>query len=197
MVRIIAGKWRSRKIVIPQASSIRPTSDRVKEALFSSLGEKVVDARVLDLFCGAGNLGLEALSRGARSSCFVENNTVCLRFLETNIRALECSESSRVVRSDAVRFIESYKSSENGFDIVFADPPYDIVTQLFTLHGNRNILQLMVEHGIVSGFTTIVLEHGAKFAIPESLNTIMSVKTRRYGDTAVSFFQLINKDYTQ
>ena len=120
-VRVVAGTARGRRLLAPRGLDVRPTTDRVREAVGNRLSSMGVlrDARVVDLFAGTGALGIEALSRGAAHATFVENAPAALRALEQNIEALGMSDQSTIVRADASRF-----TAATPFDIAFIDPPY-------------------------------------------------------------------------
>jgi 16S rRNA (guanine966-N2)-methyltransferase len=118
-VRVVAGDFKGRRLVAPRGAGTRPTADRVREALFSMLGD-VSDARVLDLYAGSGALGIEALSRGAESAVFVERDRAALAALERNLEAT--GARGEVRRQDVARFLVR---PEGTFDLVFCDPPYD------------------------------------------------------------------------
>ena len=121
-MRIVAGRWGGRRLTTPKGLATRPTADRVREALFSILGDRVQDARVLDLFAGSGALGLEALSRGARSATFVESAPAALAALRANLAAL--GADAEVVRSDAPRWLRAASDGarEIGAALLEADP---------------------------------------------------------------------------
>jgi 16S rRNA (guanine966-N2)-methyltransferase len=119
-VRIIGGIWRGRRVRVPQAAGLRPTGDRVRETLFNWLAPVIEGARCLDLFAGTGALGLEALSRGATSVCFVERQPAAARGIEDSLRSLDCRQG-RVIVGDAQRFLAGQPQR---FDLVFLDPPF-------------------------------------------------------------------------
>jgi 16S rRNA (guanine966-N2)-methyltransferase len=167
-MRIVGGVFGGRRLVIPKDNRVRPTSDRVREAWMSILGQALGDARVLDLFAGTGALGLEALSRGAASVTFVELNPPSLKALEQNISALGVGEAARVHRGDALRYAE--RLPELAFDLVLADPPYtvDYAARLVALFRSRPFGRILsVEH--------------------RSDLELAGDDTRRYGDTAITF----------
>jgi 16S rRNA (guanine966-N2)-methyltransferase len=147
---------------------VRPTSDRVREAWISILGDRLVGARVLDLFAGSGALGLEALSRGAASAMFVELNYGSLKALDQNIAALAVQDAVTVHRGDAMRF--AGKLPEGAYDVVFADPPYtiDYAAQLVALFRRRPFGRILS------------VEHRSDVALEGD-------DTRRYGDTSITF----------
>ena len=167
-MRIVAGQFGGRRLVLPKNERVRPTADRVREAWMSILGAAILDARVLDLFAGSGALGLEALSRGAAHVTFVELHPASLEALERNIAALGVADQVTVYRGDAMRYVE--RAEERAFDVVLADPPYSIdfaerLVALFRRHPFGRILSV---------------EHRSDL----SLN---GDDTRRYGDTAITF----------
>jgi len=122
-VRIVGGKFAGRDLVSPQDWRVRPTAEHVRTALMDMLGAGVQDARVLDLFAGTGALGLEAMSRGARSADFVEFKPDSLHALKANIARLKLKERTRVFKKDAIPFAAALKPGS--YDIAFADPPYE------------------------------------------------------------------------
>lgn len=147
-MRIIAGDFRGRHIVSPEGHATRPMLDRVREALFSTLGARVEGARVLDLFAGAGSLGLEALSRGASHVRFVERDPRALRKLRENVELLDVGERTALARGDALdpRSWVVDDVHEPAYELVFLDPPYSMFREL---RGRRRILaaieQLLAE----------------------------------------------------
>ena len=127
-MRVIAGRYGGRRIGAPPGTATRPTSDRVREALFSVLGARVQDARVLDLFAGSGALGLEALSRGAAEATFVDSAAGAIRAVRANLEALGVSADVR--RTEALRFLGGASRAARQYDLVFLDPPYKLAGRL-------------------------------------------------------------------
>ena len=168
-MRVVAGELGGRKLVAPEGYSTRPTTDRVREAVFNSLGSLgvVEGALVADLFAGSGAVGIEALSRGAEHCTFVENDRGALRALETNLAALGLESRSRIVRSDAL-----VAASGLDADLVLADPPYDF--------DDWSALLDVVTAPLV------VAEGPAAVEAPEGWE---QTRTRRYGRTWVSFLE--------
>jgi 16S rRNA (guanine966-N2)-methyltransferase len=124
-MRVVAGQYRGRRLSAPRGTSVRPTSDRVREALFSILGD-LDGLRVLDLFAGSGALGIEALSRGAASATLVENDRAALDALRANLAPLGAADAE-VVRADALRWLAGRRGP---YDLVFLDPPYSEARKL-------------------------------------------------------------------
>ena len=155
-LRIIAGRWRGRKIKFVDQDDLRPTPDRVRETLFNWLQSDVPDAVCLDLYAGSGALGFEAASRGARQVTLVDSSKQACQVIEKNITNLQ-STDMRVVVSDALDYLES---SETKFDVVFLDPPYksDILSRVFMILEQE---QCLSEHA------KIYVEHDAKQSLPE------------------------------
>jgi 16S rRNA (guanine966-N2)-methyltransferase len=177
-VRVIAGTAGGLQLKVPR-TGVRPTMDRVKAAIFSSLGEKVVGARVLDLFAGAGGLGIEAMSRGAASAVFVESNRNAARIIERNLAI--ASVDGRVQVRDVFAYL-NYATEP--FDIIFADPPYEAAPEAkaFTdlLLSNPKIPLLLVPDGV------FVLEKRPAEKVPAHPHWKV-VRAHRYGATEVIF----------
>ena len=177
-MRVIAGTAGGLQLKVPR-SGVRPTMDRVKAAIFSSLGEKVIGAHVLDLFAGAGGLGIEALSRGAASAVFVESNRNAARAIERNLAI--AGVDGRVRARDAFEYL---KYATGLFDIIFADPPYEAApgAKAFTdlLLNNPSIPLLLAPDGV------FVLEKRPGECLPEHRQWKI-VRARRYGATEVIF----------
>jgi 16S rRNA (guanine966-N2)-methyltransferase len=179
-MRVIAGEARGLPLRAP-SPAIRPTMDRVREAIFSSLGNVVAEARVLDLFAGSGALGIEALSRGAASAVFVDVNPRCAACIRENLRRARFHGSVQVM--DAVKFLELY--AEDGFDLIFADPPYgksagerDFAGELLRLPALARALR---ENGM------FVLERFAGAKEPPT-DTLSLVRLRRYGESEIAYY---------
>lgn len=169
-MRIVAGEWRGRRISAPTGERVRPTADRVREAWMSIVNAHIPGARVLDLFAGSGALGLEALSRGAASADFVELAARSLQALNANAAALGAGVRARILRGDAIRFIESL--DRGAYDLAFADPPYRL-----------GLAERVAERWLAVPFATLLgVEHASREAMPAG------VDTRRYGDTAITFY---------
>jgi 16S rRNA (guanine966-N2)-methyltransferase len=170
-MRIVAGRWRGRKISAPTGSLVRPTLDSVREAWMSILQLDLPGARVLDLYAGSGALGLEALSRGAIAAAFVEKDPTSIRGLQENIQALGAQDLATIHRKSAIPFAEGLGTLD--FDIAFADPPY--------AGGDA---QRLAERWVERPFSRVLsIEHSAKEAMPGR------GVTRKYGTTAITFYR--------
>jgi len=184
-MRIIAGRAGGITIKAPAAAT-RPTSDRVREALFSMLGELVPGARVLDLFAGSGALGLEALSRGAREASFVERNAAACAAIEENLRRAKLDDA-RVMRADVAAALRRLAESGAQFDLIFADPPYakqpgdmDLIKLLLE---DENLPRVLAPGGWLS-LETMVTRHAPRAIIGWNV-----ARDRAYGSTRVLLLQ--------
>ena len=184
-MRIITGKARGAKLRAPKGLDTRPTSDRIKEAIFSILSDKVPGRRVLDLFAGTGSLGLEALSRGATSAVFVDKATTAV--LKANAEHTHLSGQADIRGGDVLaelgRLTRTLRA-DSRFSLVFADPPY---------HGGLAERTLQNLDGAADDLLTpeaiVVIEHGGDVELPATRN-LSCVLTRRYGHTTqLSFYQ--------
>jgi 16S rRNA (guanine(966)-N(2))-methyltransferase RsmD len=177
-MRVIAGELKGQRLVAPRGWKVRPTSDRVREAIFSALGDRVEGARVIDLYCGTGALAIEALSRGAASAVLVDRDT---RPALGNIQRLGLEQRAELVRADAVRWLEgvSASSAAGKFDLVFVDAPYrlaDLVAQALHTH----LPHLLAEGG------RAVVESGARR--PLAIDSLEPLRQRRYGAADVTIY---------
>lgn len=184
-MRVIAGTARGRLLSAPAGDRLRPTADRVKEALFSSLTSRfgtIESLAVLDLFAGTGNLGIEALSRGAGSAVFVDNNPESLQFIRKNLQLTGFSGRAEVIRANAVAAVNQLASANMKFDIIFADPPYASIAISKELIAAAIHGKLLREGGVM------VIESALKADI--ALPSGIVISTRKvYGDTALNFLE--------
>jgi 16S rRNA (guanine(966)-N(2))-methyltransferase RsmD len=179
-MRIISGTSKGRKLVTPRSQSLRPTSDRVKESIFNILQDEIVGKVVLDLFAGTGNLGIEALSRGAKKTIFVEKGRQALRLIQRNLTQFGLEERSEILPKDANRAIGILKQKGESFDLILMDPPY----QKGLI---QKTLMKLNSYPIYHKDSILVIEHDRR----EPLSTVMDgwnlIRQRRIGDTVISF----------
>jgi len=184
-MRIIAGTWKGHALQTPKNNLTRPTSDRVREALFSALESRIQldEAHVLDLFAGTGALGLEALSRGAASCYFVEKTNAACAVIESNIHALDAADKTHLLRRDAVRLGRHDKQAPL-FNLVFLDPPYGKGLA-------EKTLQCLQEGGWLARDAMLVVEEDkrAGFMTPLGFDEIYR---RAYGDTEITLLSNIS-----
>lgn len=190
-LRIIGGTAKGRKLVPPplHEKGIRPTSDRAREALFNILGDKVRQAKVLDLFAGTGALGLEAFSRNAQFVVFIDNNALALQLIKKNIllclTGYKGEGELRVVQHDLTKNIPPNKlpkETRSGFDLIFADPPYaqDISFSILEFVNNSSLL---AQNGL------LIVEERRTVELPASLTKLERTDRRVYGEAAFSFYR--------
>jgi len=182
-VRIIAGVARGRKLTVPEGRTIRPTPDRVRQSIFDVLGQFFRGERVLDLYAGSGAMGFEALSRGASRATFVDRDREALRAIETNARKLGWSERVRVVAADAEAHVRGAGRLE--YELVFLDPPYRTTPE--------PALRALAEAGLPDG-ALVVAEHDSDWQAGEAYGSLRRWDHRRYGTTAVTFFEARSED---
>lgn len=187
-MRVIAGTCRGKKLSAPTGVTTRPTSDRVKEALFSILASRIdfTDVRVLDICAGTGSLGIEALSRGARSCCFIEYNISVKAILEKNILVTCCQDRSEILTMDAVKALHVIASRGQSFDLVFFDPPYD--SELYT-----RVPEALDSSGVLTPGSILVAECSVRNPLLESYGRLKRFDRRVYGETALELFILEKK----
>lgn len=184
-MRIIAGEYKGRVLKSPPDTKTRPTSDRLRETLFNILSPRIVGSRFLDLCAGSGAVGIEALSRGALHTTFVDRSRKMAALIESNLNLCRApKESYEVVLSDATAFIKRKRENSKGScDIVFFDPPYaDDYTPILSLLSQH-------ETSILSDDALLIIEHHRKNEVPEELNDIKRFRTVKQGDSCLSFYQ--------
>jgi 16S rRNA (guanine(966)-N(2))-methyltransferase RsmD len=182
-MRIIAGEYKSRLIDMPKGVEIRPTQDKVREAVFNILAGSIQGSNALDLYAGSGAFGLEALSRGARRAVFVDESPKCVNVIKKNVERLRISDERVVIlRLDSIKALKTLEGAGEEFDLVFLDPPYhrDMA---------KKCLISITKYDILAPIHRIVVEHHKR----DALGTIEDTRTvdeRTYGDTRISIFEM-------
>ncbi len=176
-MRVITGIARGKNLKTLEGNDVRPTSQKVKEAVFSAIQFDIEGRRVLDLFAGSGQLGIEALSRGAESAVFVDKSAASVKIIKQNLECVGFEQNSRVYMSDYSSFTAMCRDT---FDIVFLDPPYK---QGLLLPALKSVLPLMSDYGI------IICEYPPEVEIPQSIGGFEVLKTYRYGKINVSVYR--------
>ncbi|MBV9440447.1 MAG: 16S rRNA (guanine(966)-N(2))-methyltransferase RsmD [Candidatus Eremiobacteraeota bacterium] len=179
---ISGGTLRSRRVPSPPGRAVRPTPGRVKEALFSILGERVANARVLDLYAGSGALGFEALSRGAAQVTFVERHRPTANALRSAAQALGVADRCTIVAAPAER---AARALAGPYGVVFADPPY---AQPYP----GALFAALRAAGAIGRDTTVVYEHAARRAAPDD-RALRLERSERYGDVALAFLRPVDE----
>ncbi len=177
-MRVSGGIGRGRRLKAPSGAAIRPTSDKVKQALFNILGEKAAGSVFLDLFAGAGGIGIEALSRGAERVVFVDASRSSLDVIKQNIGQMGFGNKAQVAASKAEAFL---KKPSGPYDIVFLDPPYAEELQ--------PLLELVARSGVLKPEALVIAEHFKKQPSPEKAGSLTLFREARYGDTVLAFYR--------
>ena len=178
-MRIIGGKAKGRRLQVPK-SGVRPTPDRVREALCSMLGPQIPQARILDLFAGTGAFGLECLSRGASEVTLVEKNSKHISVLRDNVEKTQLG-SPNVIHMPAARALKQLSQQNTKFDIAFLDPPFDAGLLEQSLH-------LLIELDLMESGGCAICEHRSQVAPPQSPPGWGQKLTRAYGDVTITVF---------
>ena len=181
-MRIIGGERKGRVITMPKGVAVRPTQDRVREAVFNIIREVVPGSCALDLFAGSGAFGMEALSRGAESAIFIDNNTECIKVIKHNLALLGYdAPRAQVFKKDGIKVLEAFAEQNIKFDLVFMDPPYYMDLA-------KNALIKIGSYDILSQHSFIIIEHSKKDDLPEKSSNLRLFKRKNYGDTAISLY---------
>ncbi|MFC1630956.1 16S rRNA (guanine(966)-N(2))-methyltransferase RsmD [Candidatus Omnitrophota bacterium] len=182
-MRIISGKLKGRVLKIPKGIKIRPSSQKVKQALFNILGDQVSGSSFLELFAGTGSVGIEAFSRGANRVVLVENNRLCLQAIAENLKSLQVPQAAfKLLGVSVQRAMKLSEQRNEKFDLVFLDPPYH-QDQL------KNSLIDLSLCDILASQSWVIAEHKKDEILPHLINRLKVMFTKTYGDTALSFYQ--------
>lgn len=187
LLRIIAGELKGRKLERIDTELIRPTSDRVREALFSILGDMVIDSRFLDLFAGSGSVGIEAFSRGAKEVVFVDAGNDSIKVLNSNLQKTNLIEETEIIQADYAATVEKLAYQGRKFDIIFIDPPYKFGIAL-------DAVRKIQEKNLLSKNGVIIVEHGSKDLIPEKIGIFEIFKEKKYGNICLSLYVIKKKN---
>jgi 16S rRNA (guanine966-N2)-methyltransferase len=187
MLRVIAGSAKGRRLATLRTLALRPTPDRVREALFNILGTRIDGAAVLDLFAGSGAVGLEAVSRGAQLAILVESHGAACRLTEKNLQRCGLHQQASVWCRDVLSALRVLKSQGRAFDVIFLDPPYQ--TSLL-----EDTLQQLGDARLVTTHGQVIAEHFFKRALSERYGRLRHVRGARFGDVALSFYQVEDQE---
>lgn len=182
-MRIIAGTHRGRHLSGPQGTELRPTSDKVREALFSILGLQVSGCRFLDLYAGTGAVGIEALSRGAATVTFVESDPKAVQLLRKNLQACQLLDRAQICVGQTATFLSRADWWHGPYDILFADPPYAALDEL-------DVLIHAWKPGLLSEEAMVMIEQDSRTTVPASIDHADLVRRYQYGDTALYRYSL-------
>jgi 16S rRNA (guanine(966)-N(2))-methyltransferase RsmD len=182
-MRVIAGEAGGVPLAAPKGGQTRPTSDKVRGAIFSALGDVGCTGCVLDLFAGSGALGIEALSRGADWCVFVESSAAAVRAIRANLSKTRLADRAEVLQQPVEQFLlrAARAPAQPAFGLVMLDPPY-------ALPGLEALLEQVARSSLVDESTTLLLEHASRRPAPARLNRLAARRTRRHGDSAFTIY---------
>lgn len=182
-MRVIAGKYRSRRLAAPEGDQTRPTSDRLRETLFNVIAPGISDSVWLDLFAGSGAIGIEALSRGARSVYFVEAAPRSARSIRQNLASLGIEEGFEVIEREAATALRMLDSQAVECDFCFLDPPYR------QMGDYEQVLGFLSQSRILKPETLVIAEHDKHFDPGEAFGSLRRTRILRQGDAVLSFYR--------
>ena len=181
-MRVIAGKYKSRRLVAPEGVQTRPTSDRLRETLFNVVAPRIEGSVWLDLFSGSGAVGIEALSRGAQRVYFVESSTAAARVIRNNLHTLEISKEVEILESDALAALRLLNTQSVAYDFIFLDPPYR------KMDDYEQVLNFISQSRLLSSGGKVIAEHDKHFDPGESFGPLRRYRVLRQGDAVLSFY---------
>lgn len=183
-MRVISGKAKGHRLFAPKGRTLRPTSDLVKETLFNIIATVIPGARVLDAFAGTGNIGIEALSRGADRVVFIEKSPAHVRLLRRNLAHCRLESQSQVYCGDVNKILRTVRKTVCQFDLIYLDPPYRQTKML------QDILRVLIEYSLIVETGMIIAEHAHPFPPPTAGGGDWELSDRRnIGETALSFYR--------
>ncbi|HET9182165.1 MAG TPA: 16S rRNA (guanine(966)-N(2))-methyltransferase RsmD [Candidatus Angelobacter sp.] len=183
-MRVIAGKYRSRRLAAPEGMETRPTSDRLRETLFNVVSPSVADSVWLDLFAGSGAVGIEALSRGGRTAYFVEAAPRAARTIRDNLATLGIEEGFEVIERDTATALRMLDSQAVACDFCFLDPPYR------KMGDYEQVLGFLSQSRMIRPESLVIAEHDKHFDPGEAFGALRRQRVLRQGDAVLSFYRL-------
>jgi 16S rRNA (guanine966-N2)-methyltransferase len=182
-MRVIAGKFRSRRLKSPGSIRMRPTSDRLRETLFNILGPSVEDSLFVDLYAGTGAIGIEAISRGARETIFIESHAASAHLVRQNLESLGISAGVDVIEADALKGLKNLAARHLVADFIFLDPPYEGEEHL-------RVLEFLDESHLIAPYGLVIVEHHRSLELPDRFDRLERSRVLEQGDAALSFYRL-------
>lgn len=182
ILRVIAGKYRGRKLISPDGQEIRPTTDRVKENVFNLISLKLPGSNFLDLFAGSGGIGIEAISRGSEKTVFVDKSQISIACLKENLEKLKVNEGHIIYCEDSFNIISKLEVQNEKFDIIYLDPPYK--TGIY-----QEAIKKIAEADILSEDGIVVSEHSVEDVFSELPESFILLKEKKYGSIVVSIYK--------
>lgn len=183
-MRVIAGKYRSRTLRSLKGQALRPTSDRLRETLFNILGPTVEDSTFIDLYAGTGAVGIEALSRGARSAIFIEQHAPAATLIRCNLDSIGINAEAEILGVNALRGLERLEAHSVHAQFIFLDPPYAKFQEY------EDVLGFLGDSLLLAPGGRVIAEHLKKRALPEQVGGLELARVVVQGDAALSFYRL-------
>jgi 16S rRNA (guanine(966)-N(2))-methyltransferase RsmD len=184
-MRVISGVAKGRSLKAPfGASVLRPTSDKVREAIFDIIGPEIEDSTFLDLFCGTGAMGIEALSRGAHHVVFVDNKSSSIDLVKDNLSKCSFKQNFEIIQCDVLQAIQSLSNRQRKFRYIFIDPPYSSNLIVKTL-------EAISMGGLLLPRPSVLVEHSVKKPVPEKAGDLITQKEYKFGDTVINSYHCI------
>ncbi|MED4532673.1 16S rRNA (guanine(966)-N(2))-methyltransferase RsmD [Metabacillus fastidiosus] len=187
-MRVISGTCKGKQLKSVPGTSTRPTTDKVKEAIFNMVGPYFNGGRALDLFAGSGGLGIEALSRGIDTCIFVDREPKAIQTIHKNIESCHFKENSEVYRNDSERALKAIIKRELKFELIFLDPPYK-------KQKLEQLIDFIAEHDLLAEDGVIVAEYGTEDQLQENIKTYTVLKHETYGTTAITIYGKNNSQF--
>jgi len=184
-MRVIAGKYKGRHLTTPKNKSVRPTSDRVKESVFSIIRKHVYNAKFLDLCAGTGNIGIEALSQGASHVTFLDNSLTSIKLIEKNLLCCGLAKNHSQVdllHANTTIGLLSLNRQKKIYDLIYFDPPYDAALYI-------KCLQQISDACILHSKGILLVEHHRKTALPLDIGSLINFRNKKYGNTCINFYR--------
>jgi 16S rRNA (guanine966-N2)-methyltransferase len=175
-IRIISGKFGGRKIEAPDNTRTHPMGERIRNAMFNSIGSEAINAEVLDAFAGTGSVGLEALSRGAKSAVFIERDNIAAKILAKNVNTLAAEDQAKIIRTSVLNWVEN--NNHKQFDLIFADPPYH----------DPQLSTVAKLYGLLKPGGLMILSHPGGSEVPTKPGVVV-VDNRSYGNANLTFYR--------
>ncbi|MGX6978167.1 16S rRNA (guanine(966)-N(2))-methyltransferase RsmD [Vagococcus elongatus] len=181
-MRIVAGKFKGRRLKSLEGSNTRPTSDKIKGAVFNMIGPYFDGETVLDLYCGSGNLALEALSRGCSQAYCVDHHHQAIKVIKDNVSLLKAEQQVVIMKKKAAIALQEFAQAGNGFDLIFLDPPY-------MMQKIEEELDFMLANGLIAERGTVVCETDKSVELGENITGLICKKNQLYGNTRITIYQ--------
>ncbi|MCI0764541.1 16S rRNA (guanine(966)-N(2))-methyltransferase RsmD [Bacillus sp. TL12] len=181
-MRVVSGKCKGHPLKAVPGNTTRPTTDKVKEAIFNMIGPYFEGGVALDLFGGSGGLGIEALSRGIDKAIFVDRDNKAVKVIHQNLESCKVHDQAEVYRNDAERAVKALIKRELSFDLILLDPPYKDQKII-------SLISVMDQHGLLNKDGLIMAEHGDDVVLPETIGGLVKVRAENYGITAISIYK--------